>query len=95
MRQVVGHDLEPLGGHTGWDVADAVATSNFEEVAGWLWHGVRDKESFAAPKEMLDVAGRVAKATYDLDVMDQVRAVVSAIHSTDPFRDDPEDPQAK
>jgi citrate synthase len=65
-----------------------VKTATFEEVAGWLWHGTRERESFAAPKEMLDVARRVGKALRDQPVMDQVRAVVAAIHGTDPFRDD-------
>lgn len=82
--------LDPAGvlAYRGWDVADAVATSNFEEVAGWLWHGVREKESFAAPKATTDVAVKIAKALRDEPVMDRVRAVVAAIHGTDPFRDD-------
>ena len=82
--------LDPAGvlAYRGWDVADAVKTASFEEVAGWLWHGTRDKPTFDAPPEMLRVAQKVAKAVAGQPAMDQVRAVIAAIHGTDPFRDD-------
>src|SRR3989442_1572546 len=39
--------LDPAGrlAYRGWDAADAARQASFEEVAAWLWTGVRREES--------------------------------------------------
>ncbi len=83
--------LDPTGAffYRGWNVDDAVAEgATFEEVAGWLWSGVRSPPSFDAPAAMLAVARRVTAALPDHPRMDRMRAVVAASRHTDPLRDD-------
>ncbi|MEY2396985.1 MAG: citrate synthase [Actinomycetota bacterium] len=82
--------LDPAGvlAYRGWDVVDAVADATFEEVASWLWHGKRERVDVHAPAGMLAVARPVAAAMAAAPVMDRLRAVVAAVRSADPFRDD-------
>lgn len=82
--------LEPEGrlSYRGWDVADAVATATFEEVASWLWTGERATTTFEATDGALAAARRVLAATTALPPVDRWRTVLPVLRSADPLRGD-------
>ncbi|MEY2418895.1 MAG: citrate synthase, partial [Actinomycetota bacterium] len=82
--------LDPTGvlAYRGWNVADAVKTATFEEVASWLWHGERERVPFVTPPEMSRIARQLAVTLRDQPVMDRIRATVASVRRCDPFRDD-------
>jgi citrate synthase len=82
--------LDPAGAlaYRGWDVADAVKTATYEEVAAWLWHGERDRVEFVAPRDMSRIARQLAGTLADQPVMDRIRATVASVRRCDAFRDD-------
>ena len=82
--------LDPSGvlAYRGWNVADAVKTATFEEVASWLWHGDRARVDFVAPRDMRRIARELATTLSDQPVMDRIRATVASVRRCDPFRDD-------
>jgi citrate synthase len=82
--------LDPSGvlAYRGWNVADAVKTATFEEVAAWLWHGERARVEFVAPPDMSRIARQLAATLSDQPVMDRIRATVASVRRCDPFRDD-------
>lgn len=83
--------LDPSGRlyYRGWDVTAAVDESApFEQVASWLWTGVRSSEPFTAPEAMTAAGTQVDAALRDQPVLDRMRAVVAAARHADPLRDD-------
>lgn len=82
--------LEPAGAlyYRGWDVADAARTARFEEVASWLWTGVRSREPFVAAKESVTAVASISSARSEASPLDRVRAAVLAMRGADPLRDD-------
>lgn len=82
--------LEPEGrlSYRGWDVADAVGSATFEEVASWLWTGDREAAAFEAPGPALAAARRVLAATAGLAPVDRWRTVLPVLRSSDPLRGD-------
>lgn len=82
--------LDPAGvlAYRGWNVADAVKEATFEEVASWLWIGVRENTAITASGPMLSAARRVGAALPSEPVMDRLRATLAAVRSVDAFRDD-------
>jgi citrate synthase len=82
--------LDPTGHlyYRGWDVEDAVSEAGFEEVATWLWTGERAKPSFDAPAALKRAAKPMLAATRALPPIDVTRAVLVAIRTVDPLRDD-------
>ncbi|HVT75826.1 MAG TPA: citrate/2-methylcitrate synthase [Acidimicrobiales bacterium] len=82
--------LDPAGvlAYRGWNVADAVKTATFEEVASWLWHGERQRVEFVTPRDLSRIARQLAGTLSGQPVMDRIRATVASVRRCDPFRDD-------
>jgi len=79
--------LDPAGrlAYRGWDVADAVLTASFEEVAAWLWTGTRERMRFEASPAQVDA---VAGVGGDLSPVDRWRSALPVLRSLDPLRGD-------
>lgn len=82
--------LEPEGrlSYRGWDVAEAVGSASFEEVASWLWTGTREASAFEASDAPLAAARRVLDAVDDLGPVDRWRTVLPVLRSQDALRGD-------
>lgn len=82
--------LEPSGHlyYRGWDVADAVRESTFEEIASWLWTGEASATPFDATATTIDAARRAIDAVPALPPIDRFRTALAAMRHADPFRAD-------
>jgi citrate synthase len=84
--------LDPDGRlyYRGWNVADAAATAGFEEVAEWLWTGVRVPGArFPADPAAARLAQRLHRAVPPASTpVDRMRVLVAALPPSDPLRYD-------
>jgi citrate synthase len=85
--------LDPGGAlaYRGWDVVDAAHHATYEEVAEWLWTGVRAPQppAWAASKDAVRIGRAVQRSLpAGASVPDRVRVVVPALAVADPLRYD-------
>src|SRR3954453_22783845 len=84
--------LDPDGRlyYRGWNVADAAATAGFEEVAEWLWTGVRVPGArFPVDPAAARLAKRLHRAVPPASTpVDRMRVLVAALPPSDPLRYD-------
>src|SRR4051794_3660428 len=84
--------LDPDGRlyYRGWDVAEAATTAGFEEVAEWLWTGVRAPgASFAVDPAATRLAERLQPVGPAASTpVDRMRVLVAALAPNDPLRYD-------
>jgi citrate synthase len=84
--------LDPDGflAYRGWDVLDAATTSTYEEVAEWLWTGVRAHapEWASSPAAVRTAAAAQRALPPTATTPDRMRVIVAALATTDPLRHD-------